>query len=91
MDKHKQEKWIIEYLKNNCGTSVTDQKFHEDFYNEFGGKRKETLYGAMPVYKAMKLLKEMYDMGILTRGIVTLDINWRTGFPFWNYVYFLKV
>ena len=83
----RQRHWIKQYLKEHHGTCVTDALFHEQFYNKFRGKRKETLWGAQPVWKAMKLLKQMYEEGELTRDIVGLGANWQPGFPKWNYVY----
>lgn len=56
-------------------------------YALIGGARKETLWGAQPVAKAMSALKSLYDDGKLKRGRLSLGGNWMPGFPKWNYVY----
>ena len=85
-----QVKFIQEYLGDNYVTDVTDAKFHDEFHEKFGGKRKETNWGAAPVYKAQRLLEDMYHAGMLDRGIVTLGANWQPGFPKWAYGYTLR-
>lgn len=82
--------FILNYLTENCETNSCDQIFHEQFFKEFGGSRKETLWGAEPVRKAQKMLKELYDEGTLDRGIITLGQNWQPGFPKWVYSYTIK-
>ena len=84
------EQWVIDYVSKNPGVSVTDEKFHEEFYQNFGGARKETFFGAQPVDKAMKLLKDLEKRGHLSRSIIGLAGNWQPGFPKWNYVYFIE-
>jgi len=82
--------WILEYLLEYQETSVVDSVFHERFYSMFKGKRKETNWGCQPVYKAMRLLKEMYDCNLIDRGIIKLDTAWQPGFPKWVYSYYVK-
>ena len=82
-------KFILEYIKENFSTDVCDQYFHEEYYKRFGGKRKLTNWGAQPVYKAQRQLKELWEEGILNRstyGLVERD----SGFPKWVYEYYLK-
>lgn len=82
--------FILDYLKENQGVDCTDEVFHEMFFNEFGGSRKETMFGSEPVRAAQKMLKEMYDEGTLDRGIITLGVTWQPGFPKWVYAYTIK-
>lgn len=84
------QKFIINYIEENKNTDVCDQNFHEQFYNKFDGKRKETNWGAQPVYKAMNWLKKLYEQNILSRGKVSLAGSWQPGFPKWVYAYRLK-
>ena len=84
----KQKEFIIEYLGKNPGTNVSDSIFHEEFFERFGGKRKETFFGAMPVYKAQRLLSTMYKNGEISRGIVNFPERWY-GQPSWVYDYYI--
>jgi hypothetical protein len=81
--------WIMGYIRENGPVCATDQPFHEAFHERFGGARKETMWGAEPVTKAMRTLKKMSDDGTLKRGRVGLGGNWQPGFPRWNYVYYI--
>lgn len=83
--------WIIKWLKNN-GNGTADacnRYFHEDFYEAWGGKRKEYFYGAAPVEKAQYYLKQLYLENKLDRYIVGLPEH-LSGMPNWVYVYELK-
>lgn len=82
------QKFILEWLKTHKGTDCLDSEFHDKFHQQFGGKRKEYLWGASPVVASMKALATMYRCGILSRGIVS--ITGGIGFPKWVYVYSLK-
>jgi hypothetical protein len=86
----KKTKFIISYLKRNYCTDACDQKFHEAWFQEFGGARKMTAWGSQPVYSAQRYLKKLYKQGVLERGIVPLGANWQPGFPKWVYGYTLK-
>jgi len=86
---NEQTEFIIEYLKRNGYTDVTDEKFHDEFHLKFGGKRKWHFFGASPVYKAQRLLTKMWKDGILDRGILSLSEH-EQGFPNWVYGYSLK-
>lgn len=83
-------KFVLEYLEKNFTTNVCDQEFHEKWYSNFGGKRKETQWGAEPVYQAQRFLELLYKEGSLNRGVVSLGANWQPGFPKWVYGYTLK-
>jgi len=83
-------KFIITYLEENFSADATDEKFHTEFYERFGGKRKQTYWGAQTVYKAQKWLKKLYDEGTLDRGVINLGANWQPGFPRWVYGYTLS-
>lgn len=89
--RDEQINWIISYLKNNLTASSVDQAFHNDFFCLFGGKRKETLWGAQPVNRAMIKLRFLFDIGVLERNRIGLSGGaWAPGFPKWVYVYSLK-
>ncbi len=79
------DEWIIEYIKSNYYVSATDYLFHEAFFAEFGGRRKETCFGAQTVYKAQKRLKKLWERDILERHRNT--IRARDGLSKWVYVY----
>jgi hypothetical protein len=79
------QQFITEWLLKKSAVSTVDEPFHEAFYQEFGGKRKETTWGAQPVVAAMKLLGEMRKQGILERSSVGLPGG--EGFPSWVYCY----
>lgn len=85
----KEKKFVVDYLKINKTADVCNMDFHEKFYQKFGGKRKETWYGAQPVFKAMFVLKELYNVGILMRSRIRLS-RIGIGFPKWCYTYELK-
>lgn len=89
MNKQKQKEFIIKYVKDNCCVSALDQKFHEEFYNKFKGKRHECYFGARTVYKAMRTIKELYKSNILERKLIGLS-NWQPGFPKWCYTYHIS-
>lgn len=81
--------FILSYLTENPCTDATDQEFHEEFYQRFGGKRQATFYGAQVVYKAQRWLRRMSEEKLLERkrfGIVDAPAD---GFPKWVYVYSL--
>jgi hypothetical protein len=80
-------KFILEYAEKNFAVDICNQNFHEEFFKRFGGKRKATFWGAQPVEKAQKYLRELYDEGILSRSIVSLGANRPPGFPRWVYSY----
>jgi hypothetical protein len=82
--------WIVNYIRVNGGVSATDELFHEAFFQQFGGSRKLTMWGAQPVSKAMLRLKALVDLGVLVRSKIGLGGNWQPGFPKWNYVYFIN-
>ena len=82
----KMQKFITDWISKNVAVSVVDEPFHEAFHKEFGGKRRVTLYGAQPVAAATRLLKSLYDQGILKRSTVGLPKG-SEGFPPWVYCY----
>ena len=84
------QSFITRYLEINHTASAVDERFHDEFYARFGGRRKETLWGAMPVAAAQLWLKKLHDQGIVTRCRVGLGCNWQPGFPKWVYVYSLS-
>ena len=88
--KQKQYRFVIEYLEEHYATDACDQKFQEQWFLKFGGNRKQTIWGAEPVREAASYLKELWQQGILDRGVVTLGINWQPGFPRWVYGYTLR-
>lgn len=83
--------WIKQYIREHGPVDVCDTAFHEEFYQRFGGARKETTFGAQPVYKAMRTLKQMSDDGEISRGIIGLGGNWQPGFPKWCYGYYVDL
>lgn len=89
MSTEEQEKFIIDYIGEHGLVDVIAQDFHEQFLKKFGGKYKETMYGAQPVYKAQRLLSRMYKEKILDRRIVGLPEH-ISGFSNWVYVYGLR-
>lgn len=82
--------WIFDYISEHGGASATDERFHDEFHRHFGGKFQPTFYGAQLVYKAQRYLKEMYDEGLLDRRVMTSGAENISGFPNWEYVYFLS-
>ena len=81
--------FIMAYLAENHCTDATDEKFHEEFYQRFGGKRKETYFGAQMVYKAQRWLKRMCDEKLLQRKRFGISDAPADGFPTWVYMYSL--
>ena len=86
----RKEMFIRDYLNKNVGVDAVDTEFHEQWFRTFGGKRKETNWGCQISYDAMRCIKNMYNQGILIRGIITLGNNWQPGFPKWVYSYSLS-
>ena len=86
---NEQEQFIVEWCQNNLCTGVTDSPFHDEFYAKFGGARKQYLWGAAPVHKAMRLMYSMSRRGILARAKVLPGSNGGLGFPNWCYTYHL--
>jgi len=86
------EKFIISYLTENYATDALDEKFHEQFYQEFGGKRQETFYGAQMVYKAQHWLNKMYKEKTLNRRRISFGETEKgaSGYPNWVYSYTLR-
>ena len=84
------QKFIIEYLRENCGTDALDTEFHDEFYRRFGGNRKQCVIGAQTVYKAQRWLLKMHKDGFLDRGVISLSTNAQMGFPSWVYTYWLR-
>lgn len=84
--------FVIEWLRTNPGADVCNEAFHDAFYDRFGGKRKQYLWGAMPVRKAMRLLGQLYREGVLERGRTKLGCQQYQypGMPTWVYWYRLK-
>ena len=82
--------FITAYLSTHPITDATDQEFHEQFYQRYGGKRQETFYGAQMVYKAQLWLKRMYDEKTLRRKRFSLGEVGADGFPKWVYTYSLR-
>lgn len=81
--------FILSYLTENPTTDATDEKFHEEFYERFGGKRQATFYSAQMVYKAQWWLKRMCDEKLLRRSRFGISDAPASGFPKWVYVYSL--
>lgn len=82
----KQEEWIINYIKEYGSADVCNTQFHDEFHEEFGGKRKGYLYGADPVLKAQALLGKMWKERKLNRFKISL-LEHVSGMPNWVYVY----
>lgn len=82
--------FVIEWLQNNLGADACNEAFHDAFHERFGGKRKQYLWGAMPVHKAMRLLSKMHREGVLERGRTKLGMWDHPGMPRWVYWYRLK-
>jgi hypothetical protein len=83
--------WIIKYISENTSADVCNQDFHDRFHVRFGGKRKFKMWGAMPVLDAQRLLKRMYEMGMLKRCPIGFGTNWQPGYPRWVYSYCLPI
>lgn len=76
------EQWVFNWLLMQHEASSVSQEFHEQFHAAFPQYRvKTTNWGAQPVSKAMKTLKQMYDRGIISRCRIGLGLNWQPGFP----------
>jgi len=88
---NEQEQWIIEWLKERPfeGIDACDEFFHEAFWQRFGGARAQTHFGAQRVYKAQRLLAQMYRAGKLRRFVSSLE-GMGAGWPRWVYVYTLE-
>jgi len=84
------QKFIVGYLENHYHTDICDTQLHDEFFQEFGGKRKRANWGAERVYKISFWLKRLFDEGVLDRGIVSLSGSWHPGFPKWVYGYTLS-
>ena len=84
--RQKQAEFVLQYLRENYVTDIYDQKFHDEFYNRFGGKRIVYPFGSCPVNKAQRLLSAMYKSGQLNRERVSL-YGHEAGFRNWVYVY----
>ncbi len=82
------EEWIVEYIRQNYQVSTIDQPFHEAFFAEFGGNRKETYFGARPVYKAQRQLKKLWEKDVLERHRHKLGMG--VEFRRWVYVYRIR-
>ena len=82
--------FVNDWLDEHHETSCVDQLFHEAFLRKFGGKYKAKNWGAQPAFSAMKVLKEMYKQGLVSRSVVGLGKNWQPGFPKWVYSYTKK-
>lgn len=82
------DKWIVEYIRRNYQVSATDQPFHEAFFAEFGGKRKEIYLGAQVVYKVQRRLKRLWEKDVLERHICKLSMGLE--FPKWVYIYRIR-
>ncbi len=83
----RKQNFILGFLHEKTYVDVTNQGFHEQWFELFGGRRKETVWGAQPVYDAQFWLRKLLDQGILFRFVVTLGVNWQPGFPRWVYGY----
>lgn len=78
--------FIFDYLKRFGSIEVIDAAFHDEFHELFGGRRVENKAGARPVYRAMRLLEEMTQEGLLERQRVNSDFK-LPGVPQWMWVY----
>lgn len=84
----RQEKFIVEYLKEYTNVSVYDEGFHDVFHEKFGGVFKETSCGTRSVNKAMQKLKSMWKEDKLDRCSTVYDMDINTK-PTWGYLYWL--
>lgn len=71
------------------GADVCSQAFHDAFHALFGGTRAVKFWGAMPVHKAMRLLRQMHREDVLERCRIKLG-DGLVGFPSWVYNYRIK-
>lgn len=83
------EEWIVEYLHQNMEASAVNKDFHEKFHQKFGGRKKETFFGAEPVAKAQATLAAMYNKGTVIRRRIGIQ-NWQPGMPKWVYSYSVR-
>jgi hypothetical protein len=88
---NEQEQWIIDWLNGRPHEKIDacDEEFHEAFHQRFGGARAQTYFGAQRVYKAQRLLAQMYRDGKLKRFVDGLS-GMGDGWPRWVYVYELE-
>jgi hypothetical protein len=78
---------VLDYLDHNCEACAVNQDFHEEFHKQFPGfKRKETLWGAQPVARAMAALTKLHMERKISRVRIGLR-NWQPGFPKWVWSY----
>jgi len=78
--------WLTEHEPHRA--SVCHTLFHDAFHERFGGRRAHKLYGAMPVFKAMRLLRAMHHDGMIDRCVESITIGeFPPGFPNWIYTY----
>ena len=84
--------WVLEYLReqtrkygDGAAVDVCNRPFHDAFYARFGGAVVPKCYGAQPVKKAMRLLREMAKEGLLVTGRIGIDK--RAGLPTWVILY----
>lgn len=82
--------FILAYIAEQGSTDATDQEFHERFFQRFGGKRQETVYGAQMVYKAQRWLAKMHRDGELNRRVFSIGEAPADGFPAWVYGYTIR-
>jgi nitroreductase len=82
--------WVSEWLASGISADVLSARFHDDYHLAFPKyKRRETFWGAAPVARAIKDLREMEAEGMLIARRIGLGINWQPGFPKWCYSYAL--
>ena len=82
------KEFVLSWLKEHHTADYCNGEFQEAFWEKFGGKRILYMYGAMPVKKSARWLKNLYDQGILYRYRVGLTLM-EPGFPKWVWVYCL--
>lgn len=85
--KFEKRQWILGWLDRHFHADATNGDFHDEYFEKFGGRRKETDWGTQPVYEAQRLLKELFDEGLLERDRVNLSSYKHPVYPRWVWVY----
>lgn len=78
--------WVIEYLKINTMADMLNEKFVDEYIEEFKPKYSVQLWGANKCNELSKLLSSLYNQGILKRSSTGIPFA-PSGMPKWIYVY----
>lgn len=85
-ENYEKEDWVLQYIKTNKIVDMLNEKFVDEYIEQFNPKHSIQMWGANKCNELSKLLASLYKQGILKRNSIGTPLA-SSGMPKWIYVY----